>query len=64
MLVLTRKTDEEIVVVPGSEPITIRINKVRGDKVSVGLTGEGSAFYRRELIDRTTEREEEKSHER
>jgi carbon storage regulator len=56
MLVLSRKRDEEIVIVSDSAPdqIIARISlvDVRGDKVRLGFTADNSIkIYRREVYD-------------
>ncbi len=52
MLVLTRKTDEKIVI--GHEQnITITILRIQGDKVSVGIEADKQLFpvFRKELLE-------------
>ncbi len=52
MLVLTRKTDEKIIIGP-EQNITITILRIQGDKVSVGIEADKNLFpvFRKELLE-------------
>lgn len=49
MLILSRKTDESIVI---GEDIEIRVTRIEGDLVKIGISAPRSiAVYRKELLD-------------
>jgi len=50
MLILTRKKDEQLVIDLGEETVLVRILKVAGNRVLVGITAPASvAIHREEL---------------
>ena len=54
MLVLTRKSEEKIVVGRGSAKVTITVLKIQGDKVSIGIEAPPELpIWREELLDET-----------
>ena len=58
MLVLTRKPEEEIVIRMGNEIIIIRILKIQGGKVSLGIEADKKwEILRQELIEPKQEQE-------
>ena len=51
MLVLTRKSEEDIVITVGSHKIVIKILEVRGGKVSIGIEApKACSIVRAELL--------------
>jgi carbon storage regulator CsrA len=50
MLVLTRKKDEQLVIGLGEETVLVRILKVAGNRVLVGITAPGSVAIHREIL--------------
>ena len=52
MLVLSRRTDQEIVIgEPGNE-VVIRLVEIRGDKIRIGIVADKSVpVHRREVYD-------------
>jgi carbon storage regulator CsrA len=65
MLVLTRKTEEKIVIMTGEEedPIVITILRITGDKVSVGIKAHPKKvrIFREELLQEDIEKHNQKS---
>lgn len=55
MLVLTRKTEEKIII-GDKEKIIITILRIQGDKVSIGIEADRHTFpvYRNELLEQET----------
>lgn len=52
MLVLSRKSDEAVVVGDGAEAITVTIVEIRGDKVRLGFSGPKHVpIHRQEIYD-------------
>jgi len=52
MLVLTRKTDEQLVITLGNETVLVRILDVARDRVRVGITAPRSVAVHREEVAR------------
>lgn len=54
MLVLTRKSEEKIVIGRGNAKVTITVLKIQGDKVSIGIEAPPELpIWREELLDET-----------
>lgn len=60
MLVLSRKVNEQIVII--NEDIVITVVDIRGDKVRLGISAPNSVpVHRREVYDAIKQREDDKA---